>query len=504
MKKHILLTTALVSSLAFAAPAHAGGAAYRSEPVSAKPTPVATSYSSASGLGVSVGGFIDFQAGFADQDGSAGAITAANPNNANSRDVKFQNDTEIHVKVEGHADNGLVYGAVIELNADISRDGDNDGANADKTYIYLESMAGRVELGGNSGAEQTLKVDAGTIARGTGGIAGDWYDFVNTGTQYFNPITGRANNPTVKLYNLHGDLPLADAKGISEDATKITYYTPRFAGFQLGVSYTPDSGNAGTAAGFTSDNNAGQFEDIFHVGGNYEGNFQGVGVQAGVTGTFGQSEANGYEDLAAWNAGAAVSFRGFSVAGSYGDWNDSGKLSSAQFGDDDYWTAGAAYETGPFGVSVTYLDSSFADNDLTNLVVGADYQLAPGLVPYVEVSFFDLDPALAGAPGNDGSVVLVGYPAELLVQDLPAMGIHKSPARAIRRGFLLGWTGGPAPHKPSSSPELRQRLWGDPAPYQKLSWLCNPGNDKAVRHCKHSETIQPEDAVRLDCRASGS
>ena len=76
--------------------------------------------------------------------------------------------------------------------------------------------------------------------------------------------------------------------------------------------------------------------------------------------------------------------------------------------DADYWTLGAAYESGPFGLSVTYLDSERADNELQNLVIGADYALAPGLTPYAEVSFFDADVSGTTVGDNEGSVFLLG------------------------------------------------------------------------------------------------
>ena len=47
-------------------------------------------------------------------------------------------------------------------------------------------------------------------------------------------------------------------------------------------------------------------------------------------------------------------------------------------------------------------------NETQNIVVGADYQLAPGFTPYVEAAFFELDDGDTGNRDNDGSVVLVG------------------------------------------------------------------------------------------------
>jgi len=365
MKKFLLGTSALIGAVAFASAANA-----------ADPT-------------VSLGGFANFQAGFSDQDAPFDST------GANSRDTKFANDTRVQVRVDGSADNGLKYGSVIELKADLDNGPDANGTNADRTYIFVESQAGRVELGANIGAEDNMKVDASTIARATGGIDGDWYRYVATGG-----LSGAVP------FIIRPDLPSAHGRTTTEAANKITYYSPRFSGFQVGVSFTPDDGDAGTAASFTGDN-SGNNENVFGLGANYRGQFDGVGVQASATGEWGEAENAGSEDLSAWALGAVLSYQGFSAAGSWGDWSDSGLPTSATSNDQNYWTAGAAYETGPFGVSVTYLNSERQDNDFDLVSVGADYQLAPGLVPYVEANFFNLDQN-ATASDNEGTNVLVG------------------------------------------------------------------------------------------------
>lgn len=364
MKKFLIGTSALIGAAAISTSAHAAPE-------------------------VTVGGFIDFQAGVADQDLDAGV-----------RDYNFQNDSEIHVTVEGKSDSGLTYGAVIELESDVTADADGEGFNSDKTYIYLESNAGRVELGNNSGAQDTMKVDASSIARATGGIDGDWYDYVTVA-------------PTGGGFIIRPDLPQAHGRGIAEDATKVTYYSPRFSGLQLGVSFTPDNGNGGTAAGFSGEYASGN-ENVWGLAAHYAGNVGGADLQLSVTGEFGDAEdlAAGVpaatEDLAAWAIGGSVSKDGFSVAASWMDWDDSG-LAVGGGTESDAWTLGVAYETGPFGFSATYLDSEAADTmEFTNLSIGADYQLAPGLVPYVEVSFFEFDDNIVGTTDNEGTVFLVG------------------------------------------------------------------------------------------------
>ncbi len=110
-----------------------------------------------------------------------------------------------------------------------------------------------------------------------------------------------------------------------------------------------------------------------------------------------------------------VSYAGFTAGGSYGDVPQLGQA-SANDTSASYWTAGVGYEFGPFGTSVTYMESTVehqggatvADKEFSNLSIGADYKLAPGLVPYVEVSFFDTDDNVAASVDNSGTVFIVG------------------------------------------------------------------------------------------------
>ncbi|MCC7259398.1 MAG: porin [Alphaproteobacteria bacterium] len=351
MKKILFVTTALVGAMSLASAALADAPK------------------------VSVGGFLDFQAGAADEDVAA------------SNDYGFQNDTEVHFSVDGKSDSGLGYGAVVELEADSSADADGSGTNADKSYLYLNGNWGRWEMGVNAGADSTLKVDASTFARGTGGIDGDWYDFVSSTAGYI----------------ISPNLPLAHSTNNVEDATKLTYYSPRFSGFQIGASWIPDTGDNGQAP-FSGDTNAGDAENALGLGINYTGQVQNMGIALSATGEFGSSESAAVEDLGAWALGSNISIAGFVLGASYGSWEDSLSVSGS---DSDYWTAGGGYDFGPFGSSLTYLNSEAGSNEFDNLSIGVDYELAPGMTPYVEASFFDMD-----APGvaldNSGTVFLVG------------------------------------------------------------------------------------------------
>ncbi len=391
MKKFLLGTTALIS-LSAASAAMAGGSH----------APAAAAPANTGGLTVMIGGNFNFQAASVNEENNVGAGAA-------KRDETFVNDTSLNITAAGSSED-FDYGAVIELEADTSVNKANllflagGGAapanqqnNADKTFLYVENDSfGRIEAGANSGVSETMEVDASNIARATGGIAGD-YRF------HLTPATAAP-------FILTPNLVVAGQDELVSDTNKISYYTPRFSGFQAGVSYTPDTGNTGTA-GAVSLNNNGDFENVFSGGLGFQGDVaDGVGLSASLVGEFGDAEVAATNDLSAYSAGLALDFAGFSVAGNWADLGDSGL--GAGFGDSKYWTLGAAYENGPYGVSVTYLNGEVgqaagANNEGTNLVVGADYQMAPGLTPYVEVSFFEFETA-AGATVNEGNVVLLG------------------------------------------------------------------------------------------------
>lgn len=407
MKKFLLATSALIGAVAFS------GAAL------------------AQGPKVTVGGVVDFQASWADQKNvfqydrgsltyTAGTqlvtITGTTKNNF-SREFRFQNEKSyIDVKVEGKADNGLGYGAAIRLQANLTADKDNGGADARYSYMFLESNAGRVEMGGNTDAAQALKVDPSSFARATGGIEGNMDDYINFNGLRANSVIGR--NPTSAAVNgnfslitqsfiSNPRLPTALQKGVGEYANRITYYSPRWSGVQVGVSYAPDLGERGNAVGFNADN-AGDYENVFNAGINYTGQYDQVGIAAAVTGETGKNELSTIEKLRGWNAGVNLSYMGFSFGGSYGDLGKTFQLKTSEGKRRTYyWTAGAAYETGPYGVSLTFLNGKYRKSRSDIYSLGADYQLAPGLLPYVEVNHVRLKEESV-ANKNNATNVIVG------------------------------------------------------------------------------------------------
>lgn len=369
---------------------------------------------------VTIGGFADFEAGLTSDD-----------NDTNTRDQGFRNDTEINIRVDGKTEGGLGYGAVIDLEADVTADANRQGDNAGRTFIYLEGDWGRTELGSTRGAAATQRVDASTIAAASGGINGSWVFFVNNtaGSGALGTNTGQFIT-TSRLPTEHGSTVLFGDEA-TFNANKVSYYSPRFSGFQVGVSYTPDLDDRGQTL-TRIDQSAGpvglaglgagtSYGDILEAGVNFEHQFNnGVSLALSLTGETGEADNNtlaaDFEDLTAYAIGGVLGYQGWSFAASYGDWDDSGAVVGGGAGtidDSDYFTLGLAYDGGNYALSATYLDSSIdevggTENEFENLVFGADYKLAPGLTPYAEVAIYEFDEGGAGGFDNDGTTFILG------------------------------------------------------------------------------------------------
>tara|TARA_A100001015_G_scaffold216538_1_gene243157 strand:- start:4068 stop:5636 length:1569 start_codon:yes stop_codon:yes gene_type:complete len=450
---------------------------------------------------VTVGGFINFNAAYTDQEAIYSeprlpdaelinnVVDQANPGtyNNHSRDLVFSNDSEVYIKVGAISNSGLKYGAVIELEADVTTSALNEGVNADKSYIFTESKSGKFEFGNNSGVNQRMKVGPASFARAAGGIAGEYVQYINfpmladdsfvdddgNGLPEIvcDPVNpGSCDNLKVPRFIVipqapiaHGgyaasflsitDPEFADATnnlantngsfarnslgnnfydyndgsfGQMEDATKISFYTPRINNWQFGISYTPDTGDNGTTSTL-SGIDTGDIENVIAAGVNYSNNFGNFGLAfslTGETGSFEQSEYRKFNgnanadiarnDLEAFEGGLMLTYFGFTVGAAYGDWGDSlqakdgpqscnydptvnfanqdcANANAPSFGDSSYTSLGLAYEFGPIAFSITHLSSEFQNNNYQATSYGLDYKIAKGLLSYVELTQYQFE-----------------------------------------------------------------------------------------------------------------
>ncbi|MFI4983671.1 MAG: porin [Rickettsiales bacterium] len=403
----------------------------------------------ASGPSVTLGGSLDTYINATSQKSAFkynGFATQDASNKLNQSAVA--NDTNLHVNVAGKAGNGLKYGGKILLNADASANKyatasvDANGvvsyassSQAIETMAYAETMFGRLEAGTTPGVYNSFKVNAANIARATGGIDGN--------SQYsWNPAITTSGGAYALVSNrfwVNPNLPSNYSTANSANAAKVSVVSPTWMGLKAGISYIPDMAQSGTVNGThtvarlqdatgAAINPAAPYRNVISGGLHYAATMQKIGFKASLLGETGKAKNDtaGIQrhKLKAWELGAGVSYMGFALNGSFADMGDSGLTKAVTPGKKNtkYWTLGGAYEYGAAGLSVTYMTSTRGllegagtkENKFSNLSIGLDYKLAPGFMPYAEVSAFKIDErapansATAGQMKNTGTVFLVG------------------------------------------------------------------------------------------------
>lgn len=347
--KKLLLASVAVSSMAFAASAAQAGE-----------------------LEVNLGGYFRGYAAVVDQDEDTGV-------DVNTFDIL--RDTELHVGGETTLDNGLTVGVQLEFDVD----GADSSASIDESYAYFSGNWGRVNVGEEDGAVFLLQVAAPS--------ADSNYDGLRQNIQPFN--SDNFGNMTVDL-NL--DYGVDDAK----NADKLTYLSPVFSGFQVGVSMAPDNDRA-------DDNAVGvdgsDIDETYEIAARYEGQFSQVGVAAGAGYLYGADDATSGsdDDNQIWNVGLDLNIGAFGVGAVYV--NDNNALDDDDSETDTY-VLGADYTTGPFVIGASYYNQD-TDNgvEYDRYSGGVTYEYGPGMTFRGTLTHVEAETTSQDA---DGTALLLG------------------------------------------------------------------------------------------------
>lgn len=277
----------------------------------------------------------------------------ARADGGSDRGFGFSTNTEVHVKGEIMADNGITFGFRVEFEAD-----SGETNNVDENSIYAQGSFGKLEFGNNDGAEDTFMVNGSNSGVDYGGVGNPTSNFLD------NAFAGQARTS------------VDFANGVdSSDGTKITYTTPNFNGFSAGISYAPDSNDGGDGNTFNQSDAVG-IHDHIGVGLGFDGEFNGVGVELGLVGAFGTADAEPEDDVYGIGGGFAISYAGFTFAagGIYDDADGNG-------GEGYAFDAGIGYSAGPWRFSGNFIYSEDDDSD-DELIAGSanvGYTVAPGV-----------------------------------------------------------------------------------------------------------------------------
>jgi predicted porin len=293
------------------------------------------------------------------------------------------------VFVEGRAANGMTYGATFEFQMDNSQGtaADNSNVSMDELWGYISfPNLGTIRFGQEDSAASLLVVRAPTA--GLIASDGDWYDFMA--------------NP-----GLYGAAYMLSGINDGNDATKVVYLSPQFAGFDFGVSYAPNGGEGERhdLANGQMQRDQTTLQNELSAAIRYRGTFGPVGVNAGFGAMRADSQrlaANGTslgnlrpQDVTAYTVGLNLSAYGFAIGGEYtwGAYNGTSVGRTALnpgLDDSHHFIIGASYTMGPLMIGGNYgrgkqsngTDAAgvgLPDREHTAWGIGAVYNLAPGL-----------------------------------------------------------------------------------------------------------------------------
>ena len=383
MKKYLYGTTALVAAGAIVGPAAA------EDPVK-----------------LGIGGWYIFSAGFVDHDDGVGQPAFG------TRDHIFSRWGIISFSGNSTFDNGLQVGATFDLKAEATP----GGGQFEDSYVWMEFADFRVQLGARNSAANVMHYQSPTPSMFGWGHESPVFTFTTPGG---NATLGY---PSTYLTT-------------SGDAEKITVFTPRFSGFQLGVSYTAENCQNANAAcaglfglgsiGSTFSNaTAGQSDTIWDIGANYVGGFDEVDIALSFGYTHGEPEVGstvvgvaGSDDLEAFSLGGQLAYQGFTFGAAYRQSNDGGFTGMGIAGDFDRtnWSVGLRYATGPWGVGVQYVEMDVeagvgaGEDELAAFELGGTYDIGPGVQFAFGYQNTSLDDNLSAAGSeNDVDAIFVG------------------------------------------------------------------------------------------------
>ncbi len=320
------------------------------------------------------------------------------------------------------AEGAIKYGAKFKLNANTSPNKTGNPYFAKNAWIYVESNYGKLEFGSNSEASGLIKISAVNLGKGTGGIDGDYINFIQKYDLQGNEIAD--------AFIIGGYGPFGH--DVSGRANKVTYITQKLCKDKLvfGISYIPHSGMIGTTVDMLSlKRNTGYgYKNIIDASAAYENHLGELGFGASLSWQFGSAKDNPTprHNMNYWEIGAKFKYAALDVAMSYGDWGKSGAMKNLLPNlkyNGKFWTVGASYKYKNIDASLTYLDSKRASIAGTGECISGYRKMRAistsieidginGFKPYIECTNFRTT-APDVALSNKGTLYMVGLSVKM-------------------------------------------------------------------------------------------
>ena len=251
MRTHLMAGTALVAATMLA------GGALAADKKMMKPS-------------ISVNGSFDaLVGGILNEEQEDGGTDVAKDTSA----LDVRSDAEIHFNGRATTENGMKIHARVELEGQ-----QGSGERIDEYFLSVSGSFGKIILGGTGGAAIKMLT----------GLSGSWATGVGETLAYDSAAwtPAAAGNPLHTVRNVR----LQD-----HDANKATYISPKFGGFQVGLTYSPNEAN---------DDDSGRIDAEAEVHNglegavSYTGEFGDVGFGVGMSAYQGATKKGGGETCA--------------------------------------------------------------------------------------------------------------------------------------------------------------------------------------------------------------
>ena len=271
-------------------------------------------------------------------------------------DDYFLEDGEIIIKGKG-SNGGLTYGFQVQI------ENSDDGDATDEHYAFVQGDFGKVIIGGENSVADQMTVSAPKFL--------GWKTYDNNFETWKDTVGYKK--------------PLVGNEDLSKDSAKLSYYTPKMSGLQLGVSWTPNTKETSGPSMNLDLVGDSDYEDVMSYGVKYSGNMGGSKVKLSYS-----SEEGDSNDRSKDAEGSS-----FGINISNGPWEIGGTSYEAEDKDKDY-----DIETTHYGVQYklskntkigfaihdqensTYAGVKSSDTEIT--VIGGSYKIGPGAKKNIE------------------------------------------------------------------------------------------------------------------------
>ena len=391
MKKLLLVTTALAGVAMMSAPATAA-------------------------VKLGLGGYFSTYGMWADSD------------DTDLREFDWRRDSELFFTGATTLDNGLTVGINYELDLGSTTCGAAENFLTDEAYMYFSGGWGRLNIGSEDGSAFLLQVAAPSADANIDGMQVTMQGIAANDLVF--DMDG--NNLGLTQSNLLDYQHISSPSFLGNNLDRLTYLTPKFNGFQAGVSYAPQNVQGGSVSSVTPmavDATVGTYDEIWEGSLRWDGEFQGFGIALG--GGYSQASLQDEaaaptvdatpivsDDLTTWNVGANFAWSGFSLGGAYlrsDTSNDDGLdpvgapvfVVNSLDVSNTTWVVGLGYDNGPWHIGTSYLKKNIErdangvladdgelpaiDADVLKYTVGAGYTFGPGMTFNGSIAWGEFD-----------------------------------------------------------------------------------------------------------------